>query len=132
MTFAVKHSGFCHSALYDLRPCGKSLDHGKTLRRLAAVRRNIGKIAFGGAFAILLIRAVSGIHGHFLEARKMQTEGIKEQARRLLENLPDSATWEDLIYQIYVRQAVEAGIRDSDQGKTVDVKEVRRRFGLPE
>ncbi len=62
----------------------------------------------------------------------MQTEGIKEQARRLLENLPDSATWEDLIYQIYVRQAVEAGIRDSDQGKTVDVKEVRRRFGLPE
>jgi len=62
----------------------------------------------------------------------MQTEGIKEQARRLLENLPDSATWEDLIYQIYVRQAIEAGIRDSNQGKTVDVKEVRRRFGLPE
>jgi len=61
----------------------------------------------------------------------MQTEGIKEQARRLIENLPDSATWEDLIYQIYVRQAVEAGMRDSDQGKTVDVKEVRRRFGLP-
>jgi len=62
----------------------------------------------------------------------MQTEGIKEQARRLLDSLPDSATWEDLIYQIYVRQAVETGIRDSDQGKTVDVKEVRRRFGLPE
>ncbi|MDR3555065.1 MAG: hypothetical protein P4L55_09955 [Syntrophobacteraceae bacterium] len=62
----------------------------------------------------------------------METEGIKEQARRLLENLPDSATWEDLIYQIYVRQAVEAGLGDSDQGRTVDVKEVRRRFGLPE
>lgn len=52
----------------------------------------------------------------------MQTEGIKEQARRLLDNLPDSATWEDLIYQIYVRQAIEAGIKDSDEGKTVDVK----------
>ncbi len=62
----------------------------------------------------------------------MQTEGIKEQARRLLDNLPDSATWEDLMYQIYVRQAIEAGIKDSDEGKTVDVKEVRRRFGLPE
>jgi len=62
----------------------------------------------------------------------MQTAGIKEQARQLLDNLPDSATWEDLIYQIYVRQAIEAGIRDSDQGRTVDVKEVRRRFGLPE
>ena len=68
---------------------------------------------------------------NFAETEEMETEGIKEQARRLLENLPDSATWEDLIYQIYVRQAVEAGIKDSDQGKTVDVKEVRRRFGLP-
>jgi len=62
----------------------------------------------------------------------MQTEGIKEQARRLLDNLPDSATWEDLMYQIYVRQAIEAGIKDSDEARTVDVKEVRRRFGLPE
>lgn len=68
----------------------------------------------------------------FCGDKQMQTEGIKEQARQLLENLPDSATWEDLIHQIYVRQAIEAGIRDSDQGKTVDVKEVRRRFGLPE
>lgn len=62
----------------------------------------------------------------------MQTEGIKEKARQLLDSLPDSATWEDLVYQIYVRQAIEAGIKDSDEGKTVDVKEVRRRFGLAE
>ena len=61
----------------------------------------------------------------------MQTESIKEQAHKLLNNLPDSATWEDLMYRIYVRQAIEAGIRDSDDGRTVDVKEVRRRFGLP-
>jgi hypothetical protein len=61
----------------------------------------------------------------------MQRESVKEQAHRLLDDLPDSATWEDLIYRIYVRQAIEAGIRDSDTGRTVDVKEVRRRFGLP-
>jgi hypothetical protein len=73
-----------------------------------------------------------GIQGQQAGAKEMQTEGIKEQARRLLENLPDTATWEDLIYQIYVRQAIEAGMSDSIQGKTIDVKEVRRRFGLPE
>ncbi len=61
----------------------------------------------------------------------MQTEGIKEKAHRLLDNLPDSATWEDLIYRIYVRQAIEAGVKDSDEGQTVDAKEVRKRFGLP-
>lgn len=59
------------------------------------------------------------------------TESVKEQAYHLLDNLPDSATWEDLMYRIYVRQAIEAGIRDSDEGQTVDVKEVRKRFGLP-
>jgi predicted transcriptional regulator len=61
----------------------------------------------------------------------MQTESVKEQAYRLLESLPDSATWEDLMYRIYVRQAIEAGLRDSDEGRTVDVREVRKRFGLP-
>jgi hypothetical protein len=61
----------------------------------------------------------------------MQTESIKEQAHQLLENLPDSATWEDLMNRIYVRQAIEAGVKESDQGQTVDVKEVRKKFGLP-
>ncbi len=62
----------------------------------------------------------------------MQTENIKQEAHRLLEKLPDKATWDDLMYQIYVRQTIEAGIKDSNEGKTVDVKEVRKRFGLTE
>ena len=47
----------------------------------------------------------------------MQTEDIKQEAHRLLENLPDQATWEDLMYRIYVRQSIEAGIKDSDEGE---------------
>lgn len=61
----------------------------------------------------------------------MQTESIKEQAHRLVDNLPDSATWEDVMYRIYVRQAIEAGIKDSDEGRTLDVAQVRKRFDLP-
>ena len=62
----------------------------------------------------------------------MQTEGIKQEAYRILEQLPDMATWDDLMHQIYVRQAIEAGIQDSDNGRTIDVKEVRKKFGLKE
>jgi hypothetical protein len=62
--------------------------------------------------------------------KKMQTENIKQEAYRILDNLPDKATWDDLMYQIYVRQTIEAGITDSDEGRTVDVREVRKRFGL--
>ena len=61
----------------------------------------------------------------------MQTQSIKEQAHRLLDNLPDSATWEDVMHRIYVRQAIEAGIKDSDARRTIDVEEVRKRFDLP-
>ena len=56
---------------------------------------------------------------------------IKEDAHRLVDQLPDDATWDDLMYEIYVRQAVEAGLQDSQEGRTTPVEEVRRQFGLP-
>jgi predicted transcriptional regulator len=61
----------------------------------------------------------------------MQAANIKQQAHQLLDSLPDNATWEDVMYRIYVRQAIDAGVKDSDAGRTMDVKEVRKRFGLP-
>lgn len=60
----------------------------------------------------------------------MSTTTIKDEARRLIERLPDDATWEDLQYEIYVRQAIEAGLKDSREGRTVSLEEARRRFGL--
>lgn len=56
---------------------------------------------------------------------------IKEKARRLVENLPDDATWEDLMYQIYVRTSIEAGLADSEAGRVTEVEKVREEFGLP-
>lgn len=49
---------------------------------------------------------------------------------RIIRELPDDASWDDLMDRIYVRQAIEAGLRDSDEERTLDVDEVRRRFGL--
>ena len=60
----------------------------------------------------------------------MGADNVKQKARQLLDNLPDSATWENLMYRIYVREAIEAGIKDSDKGRTLDVKEVRKKFGV--
>lgn len=61
----------------------------------------------------------------------MKEASIKKDAQQLVNDLPDNATWEDLMYRIYVRQAIEAGLRDSDAGRVVSVDEVRARFGLP-
>ena len=45
---------------------------------------------------------------------------IRPDAQRLVQQLPANATWDDLAYEIYVRQAIEHGIADADADRTVD------------
>lgn len=59
-------------------------------------------------------------------------ENIKQEARKLIDKLPENSTWDDLMYQIYVRQTIEAGLADSKADKLTSVEEVRRKFGLNE
>jgi len=56
----------------------------------------------------------------------------KDEAHKLIDQLPADATWEDLMEQIYVRQAIEQGLSDSEQGKLQSVQEIRRKYGLTE
>lgn len=60
----------------------------------------------------------------------MKNISVKQEAQRMIEELAEDATWDDLMYKIYVRQAIESGLRDSETNRTLDVKEVRARFGL--
>ncbi|MGH9844087.1 MAG: hypothetical protein ACREEM_35600 [Blastocatellia bacterium] len=67
-----------------------------------------------------------------MQTANLETIGIKEAARNLVEQLPDNATWDDLMHQIYVRLTIEKGLEDSEHGRTVNAEEVRRQFGLSE
>ena len=69
------------------------------------------------------IRATKGVNF-------MTTVSIKEEAKRLIEKLPENMTWDDLMHEIYVRQSIEAGLTDSEAKKVTDVGEVRAKFGL--
>jgi len=60
----------------------------------------------------------------------MEIKDIKEKARNLIDKLPDNSTWDDLMYEIYMRQAIEAGLADSEAGKVISVAEVRTKFKL--
>lgn len=55
---------------------------------------------------------------------------IKDEIRELADHLPDDATWEDVQYEIYVRQSIEVGLKDAEQGRTLPSDEARKRFGL--
>ena len=56
---------------------------------------------------------------------------LKDEARKLIDRLPDDADWDDLMEEIYVRVTVENGIRDSEAGRTIPVEQLRAEFGLP-
>ena len=56
------------------------------------------------------------------------TPNIKPEARRLVDGLPDSATWDDLAYEVYVRQSVEAGLADGTAGRVIDHDEAIARI----
>ena len=44
--------------------------------------------------------------------------------------MPENSTWDDLMSEIYVRQAIESGLNDSEAGNVISVEEVRSKFGL--
>ncbi len=56
----------------------------------------------------------------------------KEAAHRLIDELSADATWEDLMREIYVRNAIDSGLADGRAGRTKSVAEVRGKYGLPE
>ena len=60
----------------------------------------------------------------------MKNGNIKADARAMIERLHDDATWDDLMHEIYVRQAIESGIADSDAGRAIEISELRRKLGL--
>ena len=61
---------------------------------------------------------------------QMTTANIKEEARKLIEKMPDDSTWDDLMHKIWLRQALESGLADSEAGRTTSVETLRAEFGL--
>lgn len=53
---------------------------------------------------------------------------VKEEARRLVEGLPEDATWKDLMYEVYIRQKMEAGREAIAEGRILPHEEVKKRF----
>ena len=60
----------------------------------------------------------------------MKATGVKNEARNIVEEMTDDASWDDLMYRIYARRAIEDGLADSVAERTLDVSDVRREFGL--
>jgi len=58
------------------------------------------------------------------------TPTTKEQARALLEKLPDDATWDDIVYELAARRSIELGLADAERGRLMQARTVRRELRL--
>jgi predicted transcriptional regulator len=52
----------------------------------------------------------------------------KEEVRKMLEQIPDDATFEDIQYHIYVREKIERGLEDIQEGRLISQEEVEQRM----
>jgi predicted transcriptional regulator len=56
--------------------------------------------------------------------------GVKARAIRMVRELPKSSSWDDLMYRIYVRQKIEAGLADLSAGRVHSHESIRKEFGV--
>ena len=52
----------------------------------------------------------------------------KDEVRRLLDGLPDDASYEDIQYHIYVQQKIDAGLQAADRGDFISDEEIEQRI----
>jgi len=57
------------------------------------------------------------------------TQTPKAQAHDLIDQLPDDASWDDLMYRLELHASIERGVTDSEAGRVTSQEEVERRFG---
>lgn len=55
-------------------------------------------------------------------------QSVKEMAREVIEHLPDTATFDDLMYEFYVRQKIETGLKAVNEGRTISHDEAKKRL----
>ena len=49
----------------------------------------------------------------------------KDAARQIIEQLPEQATWDDIMYGLYVKEKIEEGLADIEAGRTIPHEKVK-------
>jgi hypothetical protein len=53
---------------------------------------------------------------------------VKEEAKRLIDALPEQATWDDIMYEFYVKKKLEKALHEAAAGEVISHETARRQF----
>lgn len=51
----------------------------------------------------------------------------KESAQQIINQLPEQASWNDIMYELYVKQKIEAGLKAAEEGRTIPHNQIKAR-----
>lgn len=51
---------------------------------------------------------------------------VKDEAKKLIERLPDTSTWDDIMYELYVKKKIAAGLKAAEEGRIVSHEEAKK------
>ena len=55
--------------------------------------------------------------------------GIKQEVIQLVQSLPETATLDDIMAELYFKMQVDAGLKELDEGVGIEHKNVEKRLG---
>ncbi len=53
---------------------------------------------------------------------------VKDEAKKIIDNLPEQATWDDVMYQFYVKKKIAASISAAKEGNVISHEDVKKRL----
>ena len=56
----------------------------------------------------------------------MQT--AKQAAAQIINQVSDQASWDDIMYEFYVKQKIEKGLKAVEEGRTISHEDAKKRL----
>jgi len=53
---------------------------------------------------------------------------VRDEARKLIDQLPDEATWDDVMYELYIKKKLAVALKTVEDGRVVAHDAVRKRL----
>jgi predicted transcriptional regulator len=53
---------------------------------------------------------------------------VKQKVLEVVQSLPDKCTWDEVLYQIYVRKQIDAGLKDEKEGRLIPHEKVFAKY----
>jgi predicted transcriptional regulator len=59
---------------------------------------------------------------------EVDMSAVRDEARKVIDKLPDGISWDDVIYEMYVRKKISEGLKAADEGRMVSHDEAKKRL----